>query len=129
MTPLVGGGTCVGGDVNGDGINLGGSISVVNGVSCSMGGRCSVCGRNESRGIERGSQLVKSSRSLVIAVSCSWQIVAVVVVFEWLHQNEIGFHMLGEHEEVVAASGANQEPDHVISVKFADGFVHYVELL
>ena len=76
MTPLVGGGTCVGGDVNGDGINLGGSISVVNGVSCSMGGRCSVCGRNESRGIERGSQLVKSSRSLVIAVSCLWQIVA-----------------------------------------------------
>ena len=55
--------------------------------------------------------------------------VAVVAIFEWLHQYDIGVHMLGEHEEVVAASGANQEPAHVISVKFADGFYHDVELL
>ena len=37
--------------------------------------------------------------------------------------------MVGEHEEVVAASVANREPAHVISVKFADGFCRDVELL
>ena len=38
-------------------------------------------------------------------------------------------HMVGEHEEVVAASEANREPDHFISVKFADGFGRDVEIL
>ena len=60
---------------------------------------------------------------------CGNDAVAVVAGFEWLHQDDIGVHMLGEHEEVVAALGANREPAHVISVKFADGFGRYVELL
>ena len=58
-----------GGDATGGGTTLGGSIVVVNGVGCGMGGGCSGCDCAESRGIEWGSQLVKSSRSLVIAVS------------------------------------------------------------
>ena len=70
-----------GGGATGGGTTLGGSIAVVNGVSYGMGGECSGCNcdecdRSESRGIEQGSQLVKSSRSLAITVSCSWQIVA-----------------------------------------------------
>ena len=32
----------------------------------------------------------------------------VVAGFEWLHQDGIGVHMVGENEEVVAASIANQ---------------------
>ena len=39
---------------------------------------------------------------------CGSEAVAVVAVFEWLHQYDIGFHLVGDHEEVVAASGANQ---------------------
>ena len=54
---------------------------------------------------------------------------AVVAVFEWLHQDDIGVHMVGEHEEVVAASVSNREPAHVISVKFTDGFSRDVEIL
>ena len=57
---------------------------------------------------------------------CGGKAVAVVAVLEWLHQDNIGVHMVGEHEEVVAASGANREPDHVISLKFDDGFSHDV---
>ena len=34
--------------------------------------------------------------------------VAVVAGFEWLHQDYIGVHMIGEHNEVVAASGVNR---------------------
>ena len=52
-----------------------------------------------------------------------------MVGFEWLHQDDIGVHIVGEHDEVVAAAGANQEPAHVISVKFTDGIGRYVELL
>ena len=55
--------------------------------------------------------------------------VAVVAGFEWIHQDDVGVHMVVEHEEVVAASGANREPAHVISVKFSDGFSRDVELL
>ena len=54
---------------------------------------------------------------------------AAVEGFKWLHQDDISVHMVGEHEEVVAASGANREPEYVISVKFADGFGRDVELL
>ena len=60
---------------------------------------------------------------------CDGEAVAVVVGFKWLHQDDIGVHMVGEHEEVVAAAGANREPDHGISVKFTDGLGFYVELL
>ena len=49
--------------------------------------------------------------------------------FEWLHQDYIGVQMLGENNEVVAASGEKREPDHVISVKLADGFRCDVEFL
>ena len=49
--------------------------------------------------------------------------------FECLHQDDIGVHIIGEHDEVVAALGANREPDHVISVKFADEFSCDVELV
>ena len=60
---------------------------------------------------------------------CSGKAEVVVVGFEWLHQDDIGDHMVGEHEEVVAASGANWKNAHVISVNFADGFGRDVELL
>ena len=39
---------------------------------------------------------------------CGGKAVAVVAVFECLHQDDIGFHMVGEHEEFVAALGANR---------------------
>ena len=60
---------------------------------------------------------------------CGGEAVAVVAGFEWLHQDYIGAHMIGDHNAVVAASGANREPAHVISVKLADGFHYDVELL
>ena len=75
MTTLVGWVTCVEGDATGVGITLGGIIAVFNGASCGMGGGCYGCCHAESRGIDQGSQLENSSRSLVIAVSFSWQIV------------------------------------------------------
>ena len=34
--------------------------------------------------------------------------VAVVAGFEWVHQYYIGFHVIGEHNEVVAASVENR---------------------
>ena len=60
---------------------------------------------------------------------CGGKEVVVLAGFEWTHQDEIGFHMVGEHEEVVAASVANQEPAHVISVNVSDGFNCNVDLL
>ena len=60
------------GESSTSGTTLVGSIDGVNGDGCGMRGGCSGYDRAESRGIERGSQLVKSSCSLVIAVSCSW---------------------------------------------------------
>ena len=60
---------------------------------------------------------------------CGGKAVVVVAGFKWLHQDNIGFRMVVEHEEVVAALGANREPAHVISVKFVDGIGCYVELL
>ena len=60
---------------------------------------------------------------------CGGEAVAVVAGFEWLCQDDIGVHVVGEHEEVVAVSGAKREPAHVISVQFADGFSRDVELL
>ena len=59
---------------------------------------------------------------------CGSMEVSVVDGFEWLHQDGIKVHMVGEHEEVVAASGENREPAHVISVKFDDGFSCDVEM-
>ena len=38
---------------------------------------------------------------------CGSEAVAVVAGFEWLHQDDIGVHMVGEYEEVVAACGGN----------------------
>ena len=60
---------------------------------------------------------------------CGGKAVAVVAVFEWLHQDDIGAHIVGEYEEVVSASGANREPAHVISVKLSGGCSRDVELL
>ena len=54
---------------------------------------------------------------------CGGNAVAVMEGFEWLHHNDIGFKKIGEHEEVVAASGANREPSHVISINFLMGSV------
>ena len=59
---------------------------------------------------------------------CGGEAVAVVAGFEWLHHYYIGVHMIGEHDEVVAASGAKQEHAHVISIKLADGFRCDVEI-
>ena len=39
---------------------------------------------------------------------CGGKTVAVMVGFKWLHQNYIGVHMIGDHNDVVAASGANR---------------------
>ena len=47
---------------------------------------------------------------------CGGDLVAVVAEFEWLHQDDIGVHMVGDNDKVVAASGANWEPAYVISV-------------
>ena len=55
--------------------------------------------------------------------------VAVLAGFEWLHQDNIFVHMVVEHEEVLSAARANQEPAHVISVQFTDGIGRYIELL
>ena len=60
---------------------------------------------------------------------CGGEVVAVVAVFGWLHQDYIGVHIIGEHNEVVTTSGANREPAHDISVKLADVFRCDVELL
>ena len=60
---------------------------------------------------------------------CGGEAVTVVSGFEWIHQDDIGVYMVGDHEEVVAALGANQEPAHAIGVKFADRFSRDVELL
>ena len=54
---------------------------------------------------------------------CGGKAVEVMEGFEWLHQDCIGVHMIGEHKEVVSASGANRELAYVISVKIYDGFV------
>ena len=80
VTTLVGGGNGVGGDATGGGTTLGGSIAAVTGGGGGMGVGCSGCDLTKIRGveslgiggIERGSQLINSLRSLVIAVSCSW---------------------------------------------------------
>ena len=60
---------------------------------------------------------------------CGSKAVSVVAGFECLHQDAIDVHMVGEHDEVVSASGVNREPAHFISVKLADGFSRNVELL
>ena len=60
---------------------------------------------------------------------CGGKVVAVLAGFEWLHQDNIFVHMVVEHEEVLSAARANQEPAHLISVKFTDGLGCYVELL
>ena len=78
VTTLGGGGTGSGGDDTGVGTTLGGSIAAVTGGGGGMGGGCSGCDIDKIRGvassgiggIERGSQLRNSLRSLVIAVSC-----------------------------------------------------------
>ena len=60
---------------------------------------------------------------------CGREAVAVVAVFEWLIQDYIGVQMIGEHNEVVAASGKNREPANIISVKLVAGFRCDIELL
>ena len=60
---------------------------------------------------------------------CGGKAVVVVARFEWIHQDYIGVQMVGDNNEVFAASGANQEPAHVISVKLAGGFRFDVEFL
>ena len=39
---------------------------------------------------------------------CGGKALAVVAGLEWLHQDYIGVHMIGEHNEIVAASGVNR---------------------
>ena len=64
----------------GGGTNIGGSITAVTGGGGRMGGGCSGCDLAKIigveisgiGGIERGSQLLKSSWRLAIAVNCSW---------------------------------------------------------
>ena len=37
-----------------------------------------------------------------------------------LDRYDVGVYMVGEHNEVVASTGADGEPAHVVSVEFAD---------
>ena len=37
-----------------------------------------------------------------------------------LYQYGVGVNMVGEHDEVVAATGADGKPAHVVCVKLAD---------
>ena len=70
----------VGSDATGGATTLVGSIAAVTGGGGGMGDGCSGYDlakiRNVSSsgigGMEQGSQLLKSLRSLVIAVNCSW---------------------------------------------------------
>ena len=80
VTTLGGGGTGAGEDATGGVTTLVGSIAAVTGGGGEMGGGCSGCNIDNIRsvaisgigGIKQGSQLLKSSFSLVITVSCSW---------------------------------------------------------
>ena len=72
MTTLGGGGTGAGGDTTGGEITLGGSTVAINESGDRMVDGCSGFALAKSRGIGRGYQLLKSSRSLEIEVSCSW---------------------------------------------------------
>ena len=80
VTTLGGGGTSTGEDATGDGTTLVGSITAVTRGGGGMGGGCSGCNLSKIRGvaisgiggIERGAQLLNSSCSLAIAISCSW---------------------------------------------------------
>ena len=80
MTTIGLGDLGVGSDATGGATTLVGSIAAVTGGGGGMGGGCYGCdlsniigvASSEIGGIERGSQLLKSLRILVIAVSCSW---------------------------------------------------------
>lgn len=37
-----------------------------------------------------------------------------------LHQYDVGGHVVGEHDEVVAATASDGHPAHVVSVELAD---------
>ena len=39
---------------------------------------------------------------------------------KWRYQYDVGVNMVGEHDEVVAATGSYRKPAHVVSVKLAD---------
>ena len=47
---------------------------------------------------------------------------------ERFYQYEVGVYMVGKHDEVVAAAGADGETTHVVSVEFSDGLYPDVEL-
>ena len=83
VTTLGGGGNDAGGDTTAGGTNLAGSIAAVTGGGGGMGVGCFGCNLSKIRGVAssgiggiggigQGSQFLKSSRRLVIAVSCSW---------------------------------------------------------
>ena len=55
--------------------------------------------------------------------------VVVVTVLELFDQDDDGVYIVGEHDELVSAAGADGETTHVIGVESSDGIYHGVELV
>ena len=50
------------------------------------------------------------------------KVMVVMAGLEWLHQDDVSVDVVGEHDVVVAASGADWKAAQVISVELADRF-------
>ena len=57
-----------------------------------------------------------------------WDVVAVFACLEGLNEDDVGVAVIGDHEVLVAAAGADQEASCVVGVERADGFGPEVEL-
>ena len=61
-------------------------------------------------------------------VGVVWDVVAVFACLEGLNEDDVGFTVIGKHEVLVAAAGADQEASCVVSVERADRFHPEVDL-
>ena len=50
---------------------------------------------------------------------CCGEAVAIVTGMEWFDQDDVGVYVEGEHDELVAAAGAERETAHVVGVEVA----------
>ena len=57
-----------------------------------------------------------------------WDAVAVFACLEGLEEDDVGVAVIGDHEVLVAAVGADREASRVVGVERADGFHPDVEL-
>ena len=55
--------------------------------------------------------------------------VAVVAGLKGLYQDEVAVDVVGKHDKVVPAAGADGEAAHVVGVEFRDGFDMHDELV